>query len=71
MKKIGYTKKTIYKEQNKQKVEEYINNISAIPKDRLVSCDENGIDSYMYRPRVWLRKGRCIYKKVSRAGTDG
>ena len=37
-------KKTIYKEQDKQKVEEYIDKISAISKDRLVYLDETGID---------------------------
>ena len=58
-------KKTIYKEQDKQKVEEYINKISAIPNDRLVYLDETGIDSYMYRPRAWSRKGRYIYEKIS------
>ena len=58
-------KKTSYKEQDKQKVEEYINKISAIPKDRLVYLDETGIDSYMYRPRAWSRKGRYIYEKIS------
>ena len=62
---IRRKKKTTYKEQDKQKVEEYINKIGAIHKDRLVYLDETGIDSYMYRPRAWSYKGRYIYEKLS------
>ena len=58
-------KKTTYKEQNHHKVDEYINKISAIPKDRLEYLDETGIDNYMYRPRAWSRKGRYIYENIS------
>lgn len=50
---IRIKKYTTYKEQEGQKVAEYIEKIDTIPQDRLVYVDGTGIDRYMYRARAW------------------
>ena len=66
LKRMGYTNKknTTYKEQDGQKVAEYIEKIATIPQDRLVYIDETGIDRYMYRARAWSRRGRRVHEKI-------
>lgn len=58
-------KKTSYKEQDKEKIAEYIDKIKDIPSDRLVYIDETGVDSYVYRQRAWSRRGTYIYEKIN------
>ena len=58
-------KKTSYREQDKEKVAEYIDKIKDIPSDRLVYIDETGIDGYVYRPRAWSRRRKKINEKIS------
>ena len=62
---MGYAnKKTAYKEQERQKVAEYIEKTAAIPQDSLVYLDETGIDRHMYRSGAWPCKGSRVHEKI-------
>ena len=64
--KYNFKKKTItYKEQDKEKVKEYLEKISKIPKNNIVYVDETGINKHIYREHRRAKKGQKVYGKVS------
>ena len=48
-------------EQDPVKVQEYLEQIKAIPENRLVSVDETGIDKYVARPCSRAEREKSVY----------
>lgn len=54
-----------YKEQNEEKVKEYLEKIKDIPEEKIAYVDETGIDSYLYREYGYAPRGQKVYDKIS------
>jgi len=63
----GYAQKKItrYKEQDAQKVAEYLLSIGNFPKSRIAYVDETGIDTYLFRAHCYAKRGEKIVGYVS------
>ncbi|MFQ9067291.1 MAG: transposase [Romboutsia timonensis] len=67
IKEIKYnTKKktTSYKEQCKEKVNKYLNEIKNFSEEDIVYIDETGIQGYIYREYARAIKGKKVYDKI-------
>ena len=67
IKEIKYnTKKktTSYKEQCKEKVNKYLNEIKNFSEEDIVYIDETGIQGYIYREYARAIRGKKVYDKI-------
>ena len=53
-----------YYEQDAEKVNEYLEKIEDIPKEKIIYIDETGIDKFLYRKYARAPKGEKIYERV-------
>ena len=53
-----------YYEQDAEKVNEYLEKIKDIPKEKIIYIDETGIDKFLYRKYARAPIGEKIYEKV-------
>lgn len=59
-------KKTLrYKEQDAQKRAVFLEQIRQYPKEALVFVDESGIDSYLYVPYAWSKRGEKVFGEIA------
>lgn len=58
-------KTTRYKEQDTQKVAEYLDKIKDIPKENIAYIDETGIDTYLMREHGYSKRGEKIHTQIS------
>ena len=54
-----------YKEQQPQKVADYLQEIEQIPKDKIACVDETGVDSYLHRECCWSPRGQKIIGQIA------
>ena len=67
VKEIKYnTKKktTSYKEQCREKVKKYLNEIKNFREEDIVYIDETGIQGYVYREYARAIRGKKVYDKI-------
>ncbi len=58
-------KKTLrYYEQKEEQVKEYLNEIADVLKENIVSIDESGINTYLYREYAYSKRGKKVYDKI-------
>lgn len=65
--KWNHTKKKTkhYKEQDPEKVAEYLEQIKGIPKEKIAYVDESGIDTYLHREYAYAPRGEKVYGQIS------
>ena len=62
----SHEKKTpFYKEQNKEKVKEYLEKIENIPQESINYVDESGIQGFLHREYAYAPRGEKVYDSVS------
>ena len=54
-----------YKEQNEEKVKEYLEEIKDIPEGKIAYVDETGINKCLYREYGYAPRGQKVYDKIS------
>lgn len=54
-----------YREQNAERVAEYLVQIQEISADQIAYVDETGIDTCLYREHGWSERGKQIIGKIS------
>ena len=54
-----------FKEQNPDKVSEFLDILDNLKDLPVLSIDETGIDRYLYRPYVGAPRGEKVYEKIS------
>lgn len=62
---ITLKKTTSSKEQNSEKVSEFLDILDNLKGLPVRSIDETGIDRYLYRPYVGAPRGEKVYEKIS------
>lgn len=62
---VTLKKTTSFKEQNPEKVYEFLDILDNLKDLPVLSIDETGIDGYLYRPYVWAPRGEKVYEKIS------
>ena len=68
LKRNGITRKkktSYYKEQNKEKVKEYLEKIENIPQEKINYVDECGIQGFLHREYAYAPRGEKVYDSVS------
>ena len=67
-KKWNYIKKKTlsYKEQDKEKVKEYLEKIENIHQEEINYIDETGIQNFLHREYAYAPRGEKVYDNVSR-----
>lgn len=63
--KVILKKTTSFKEQNPEKVSEFLDILDNLKDLPVLSIDETGIDRYLYRPYVGAPRGEKVYDKIS------
>lgn len=63
--KVTLKKTTSFKEQNSEKVSEFLDILDNLKDLPVLSIDETGIDRYLYRPYVGAPRGEKVYDKIS------
>lgn len=63
--KVILKKTTSFKEQNSEKVSEFLDILDNLKDLPVLSIDETGIDRYLYRPYVGAPRGEKVYEKIS------
>ena len=63
--KVILKKATSFKEQNPEKVSEFLDILDNLKDLPVLSIDETGIDRYLYRPYVGAPRGEKVYEKIS------
>ena len=68
LKQINVTlkKTTSFKEQDPEKVAEFLDILDNLKYLPVVYIDETGIDRYLYRPHAQVPRGEKVYEKISR-----
>lgn len=56
---------TIFKEQESEKVAEFLDILDNLKDLPIVYIDETGIDRYLYRPYAGAPRGEKVYEKIS------
>ena len=56
---------TSFKEQDAEKVAEFLDILNSLKDLPVVYIDETGIDRYLYRPYAWAPRGEKVYEKIS------
>ena len=62
---ITLKKTTSFKEQDPEKVAEFLDILNSIKDLPIVYIDETGIDRYLYRPYARAHRGEKVYEKIS------
>ena len=62
---ITLKKMTSFKEQDSEKVTEFLDILDSLKDLPIVYIDETGIDSYLYRPYARAPRGEKVYEKIS------
>lgn len=63
--KIILKKATSFKEQNPEKVSEFLDILDNLKDLPVLSIDETGIDYYLYRPYAGAPRGEKVHDKIS------
>ena len=63
--KVTLKKTTSFKEQDPEKVAEFLDILNSLKDLPIVYIDETGIDSYLYRPYARASRGEKVYEKIS------
>ena len=63
--KVILKKTTSFKEQNPEKVSEFLDILDNLKDLPVLSIDETRINCYLYRPYVWAPRGEKVYEKIS------
>ncbi|MDS8167073.1 hypothetical protein RLI33_07545 [Streptococcus pneumoniae] len=63
--KVILKKTTSFKEQNPEKVAEFLDILNSLNDLPVLSIDETGIDRYLYRPYTGAPRGEKVYDKIS------
>lgn len=63
--KVTLKNMTSFKEQNPEKVSEFLDILDNLKDLPVLSIDETGIDGYLYRPYVGAPRGEKVYEKIS------
>ena len=63
--KVILKKATSFKEQNPEKVSEFLDILDNLKDLPVLSIDETGIDRYLYRPYAGAPRGEKVYDKIS------
>ena len=63
--KLILKKTTSFKEQNPEKVSEFLDILDNLKDLPVRSIDETGIDRYLYRPYAGAPRGEKVYDKIS------
>lgn len=63
--KVILKKTTSFKEQNPEKVAEFLDILDNLKDLLVLSIDETGIDRYLYRPYAGNPRGEKVYDKIS------
>ena len=63
--KVILKKTTSFKEQNPDKVSEFLDILNSLKGLPVLSIDETGIDGYLYRPYARAPRGEKVYEKIS------
>ena len=58
-------KTTSFKEQNPEKVDEFLYILNILKDLPVVYINETGIDCYLYRPYARAPRGEKVYEKIS------
>ena len=56
---------TSFKEQDPEKVAEFLDTLDSLKEFPVVYSDETGIDRYLYRPYARAPRGEKVYEKIS------
>ena len=62
---ITLKKTTSFKEQDPEKVAEFLDILNSLKDLPVVYIDETGIDRYLYRPYARAPRGEKVYEKIS------
>ena len=62
---ITLKKTTSFKEQDPEKVAEFLDILNRLKDLPVVHIDETGIDRYLYRPSARAPRGEKVYEKIS------
>ncbi len=54
----------LYKEQDSEKVEAYLEKIKDILPEKIAYVDESGIDQYLYREYAYALRGEAVTERV-------
>ena len=60
-----FKKDDSFKEQNPEKVSEFLAILDNLKDLPVLSIDETGIDCYLYRPYAGASRGKKVYDKIS------
>ena len=63
--KVTLKKTTSFKEQNPEKVAEFLDILDNLKDLPVIYIDETGIDRYLYRPYARAPRGKKVYEKIS------
>lgn len=63
--KVTFKKTTSFKEQDSEKVAEFLDILDSLKDLPVVYIDETGIDRYLYRPYARAPRGNKVYEKIS------
>ena len=63
--KVTLKKTTSFKEQDSEKVAEFLDILNSLKDLPVVYIDETGIDRYLYRPYARAPRGNKVYEKIS------
>ena len=63
--KVTLKKTTSFKEQDPEKVAEFLDILNSLKDLPVVYIDETGIDRYLYRPYARAPRGEKVYEKIS------
>ena len=67
---VTLKKTTSFKEQNPEKVAEFLDILNSLKDLLVVYIDETGIDRYLYRPYARAPRGEKVYEKISGRGVE-
>ena len=65
LKKLGFTRKKIYRERDESQKKIFINKIKKLREEQLVFLDESGIDKFLYRKYARAKKGEKVMAEVT------